>query len=234
MNQCNDSADLNAVAKTAVRLFLERWRKKYKSSVKHWLIPEKGHVGTERLHLHGILWVPREFKKEDLDERWQNGFTYVGYSMNKKCIQYVTKYITKQDERGFNGRIFASKGIGYSYLGKLDARDNEYRGRDTKETMRLENGYRAALPIYMRNKLYTETQRENLWLFKLEKQKRYILGREFDVSTEAGLANYEYALREAQKKSVSKGYIDFQKKWEENRNTKTNTKNLHNFRGEFW
>ena len=34
----------NAVATIAVRRFLERWRKKYKKSVKHFLITELGHL----------------------------------------------------------------------------------------------------------------------------------------------------------------------------------------------
>ena len=44
----------NETAKTAIRLFLERWRKKYGRSTKHWFITELGHDNTERLHLHGI------------------------------------------------------------------------------------------------------------------------------------------------------------------------------------
>ena len=41
----------NEVATLGVRRFLERWRKKYKKSVKHWLITELGHENTERIHL---------------------------------------------------------------------------------------------------------------------------------------------------------------------------------------
>ena len=33
----------NEIITKAVRRFLERWRKKYKKSVKHWLITELGH-----------------------------------------------------------------------------------------------------------------------------------------------------------------------------------------------
>ncbi|AXH74827.1 MAG: replication initiator protein [Microviridae sp.] len=47
----------NAVATQAVRYFLERWRKKYKKSVRHWLVTELGHNGTERIHMHGIIWT---------------------------------------------------------------------------------------------------------------------------------------------------------------------------------
>ena len=47
----------NAIATKAVRLFLERWRKKHKKSLRHWLVTELGHNGTENIHLHGIIWT---------------------------------------------------------------------------------------------------------------------------------------------------------------------------------
>ena len=33
----------NQIATHAVRLFLERWRKKHKTSIRHWLVTELGH-----------------------------------------------------------------------------------------------------------------------------------------------------------------------------------------------
>ena len=50
----------NQIATLATRRFLERWRKKYKKSVKHWLITELGHEGTENIHLHGIIWTNKD------------------------------------------------------------------------------------------------------------------------------------------------------------------------------
>ena len=47
----------NKIATRATRLFLERWRKKHKKSVKHWLVTELGNAGTENMHLHGIIWT---------------------------------------------------------------------------------------------------------------------------------------------------------------------------------
>ena len=46
----------NEIATVAMRRFLERWRKKYKVSLRHWFITELGHTGTENIHLHGIIW----------------------------------------------------------------------------------------------------------------------------------------------------------------------------------
>ena len=56
-NNPNNYIRYNAVATLAVRRFLERWRKKYKKSVKHWLITELGQNETERIHLHGIIFT---------------------------------------------------------------------------------------------------------------------------------------------------------------------------------
>ena len=47
----------NAIATLAVRRFLERWRKKHKKSVRHWLVTELGHGTTEHVRIHGILWT---------------------------------------------------------------------------------------------------------------------------------------------------------------------------------
>ena len=61
----------NEIATIATRHFLERWRKEYKKSVKHWLVTELGHTGTERLHIHGILWT--EENNKTISKIWKNG-----------------------------------------------------------------------------------------------------------------------------------------------------------------
>ena len=38
----------NAIAAYAIRKFLERWRKKFKKSLRHWLVTELGHNGIEK------------------------------------------------------------------------------------------------------------------------------------------------------------------------------------------
>ena len=75
-----------AIATYAVRHFLERHRKKYKKSIRHWLITELGHKGTENLHLHGILWKQ---DISDINEIWQYGYTWAGYNVNNKNENYV-------------------------------------------------------------------------------------------------------------------------------------------------
>ena len=96
----------------AVRRFLERWRKKYKKSVKHWLVTELGHQGTERIHLHGIIFTKET--SETIQNIWKYGNIWVGTFVNTKTINYIIKYITKIDEdhKGFKSIILSSAGIG--------------------------------------------------------------------------------------------------------------------------
>ena len=47
----------NEIARKGVRRFLERWRKHNGKSIKHWLVTELGHEGTENIHLHGIIFT---------------------------------------------------------------------------------------------------------------------------------------------------------------------------------
>ena len=95
----------NAIAARATRLFLERWRKKYKKSLRHWLITEIGHNGTENIHMHGIIWTDSE-KIKTLAEIWNYGYIWDGNKRNEKkenyvnakTVNYITKYITKKDD----------------------------------------------------------------------------------------------------------------------------------------
>ena len=43
----------NEVCRLAVRRYTKRWIAKYKKSLRHWMITEKGQTNTERIHMHG-------------------------------------------------------------------------------------------------------------------------------------------------------------------------------------
>ena len=160
----------NAIATKAVRLFLERWRKKYKKSLRHWLITELGHAGTEHLHIHSIIWTDH---LDDVKNVWQYGFVWIGNMKNGKrenyvnarTVNYITKYVTKMDAKHLNYKpiILTSAGIGGNYDGK----NNRYNGEDTKEYYRTSTGHKMAMPVYWRNKIYTDDEREQLQLYQL-------------------------------------------------------------------
>ena len=161
--------DDNAVATLAIRRFLERWRKKYKKSVKHFFVTEKGHKGTKRIHLHGII---KSRNLEDIKRIWGYGFVWPrrDYDMSKnyvndKTINYIVKYITKLDNvnKDFNPKILASPGIGASYQLTKEFNLHKFNNEFTKDYYRLKTGHKIANPLYYRNLLYTDEQKDILW-----------------------------------------------------------------------
>lgn len=204
-----EKTQYNEIAIIAVRRFLERWRKLYKKSIKHWLITELGHTGTERIHLHGLLWGDKT-KYENI---WKYGWVYIGDYVNNKTINYIIKYVTKidLDHKNYQPIILTSPGIGNNYTNKHNAQLNKFNDEVNKETNELyttKEGFKLPLPIYYRNKLYNEDEREELWLQKLNKEERYILGKKISIKTPQGQKLYELAQKEAQKKSKQLGYGD--------------------------
>lgn len=204
---------LNEIATLAVRRFLERWRKKYKKSVRHWLVTELGHEGTERIHLHGIIFTDK--CKEEIEERWAYGWIHIGDYVSERTINYITKYITKidQDHKEYKPKVLTSSGIGKEYINNIDSKNNKYKGKETDETYRFRNGTKANLPIYYRNKIYSEEEREELWLQKLDKEERWICGEKIDISK--GEEEYYKTLKYYQDKNKRLGYGDDKKTWEE-------------------
>ncbi|MEM1986719.1 MAG: hypothetical protein QXQ24_08285 [Nitrososphaeria archaeon] len=203
----------NLVATRAVRLFLERWRKKYKKSVKHWFITELGSYSTERIHLHGIIFTNQPTNV--IQEIWKYGNIWIGNYVNNKTINYIIKYCTKIDptHKNYVPQILCSKGIGKGYLNRLDSQINKFKGTETKEYYRTKEGFKLSLPVYYRNKLYTEEEREQLWLNMLDKQERYILGNRIDISN--GEDEYYLKLKWAQSFNKNIGYGDDSKDWQE-------------------
>ena len=98
--------------------------------------------------------------------------------LNEKSVGYCVKYVSKADpvHKEFNGKIFASKGLGKSFLNRGDKNINKFDGENTKEYYRTPSGIKIALPMYYRNKIWTEEEREQLWLQKLNAGDRYVRG----------------------------------------------------------
>lgn len=200
----------NEIAKIAVRRFLERWRRKYGKSIKHWLITELGqekkkgmHQGTENIHLHGIIFTD---KPEAIRERWQYGFVYIGDYVSNRTINYCVKYYTKTDllHREYQAKILTSAGIGKNYINRLDKERNKFNGEKTKETYKTDDGKEINLPTYWRNKIYTDEEKEQLWIQKLDKNERWVDGIKIDTSK--GMDEYYKALETARAKNERLGY----------------------------
>lgn len=204
----------NAVATKAIRLFLERWRKKHKKSLRHWLITELGGNGTENVHLHGIVWTDE--KLEEVERAWKHGFVWRGKMVggrlvnyvNESTVNYLIKYVTKIDEihKEYRGVILTSAGIGRDYMEHPDSNNNRYAGTRTNETYRSRTGHRTAIPIYWRNKIYSEEEREELWKQKLDRQTRYVGGQKIDISKSE--KDYYRALKHYRALNIELGYKD--------------------------
>ena len=123
----------NAIATYAIRHFLESWRKKNGKSLRHWLVTELGHQGTENIHLHGIVWTD---EIERIRHTWKYGFSWTGKEINGKIHNYVNqrtvnysvKYVNKMDldHLYYNPIILTSAGIGADYIKTLNAHLNRF------------------------------------------------------------------------------------------------------------
>lgn len=201
----------NKTATLAVRRFLERWRKGFKASVKHWLVTELGQKNTERIHLHGIIFtdMPNEIKRI-----WKYGNVWIGDYVNEKTVNYIVKYIHKTDplHKYFIPKVLCSKGIGSNYLNRIDSNKNRYNEKKTDQLYTTRSGIKLALPTYYRNKIYTDNEREALWMKLLDEQTRYVNGIKIDVSESD--QDYFNVLHEQRNENKRLGYGDDSIDWE--------------------
>lgn len=207
----------NRVAKLAVRRFYERWRKRTGKSIRHWIVTELGHEGTERIHMHGIVWTD---EAEWIEKTWQYGKVWRGDEIKGEMtnyvdgstIGYIVKYITKVDHkhRGYKSCIITSAGIGECYVRK-NKEYHRYRGEMTNDHYRLPDGGKIALCRYWREKLYTEKQREEMWIRKIDKGIIYIGGEEINADDTEQIEELRKYYR---KENIKMGYRK-EKTWEE-------------------
>jgi len=201
----------NEIATIGIRRYLERWRKKHKKSVKHWFITELGQHSTENIHLHGIMFTD---EINDISDIWGYGYVYIGDYVNSKTINYITKYVTKTDikHKEYTQKILCSKGIGSNYTNTHNSKLNKYNDEKTDETYKVRQGQKINMPTYYRNKIYTDEEKESLWINKLNQQIRYVNGLKIDISK--GEKIYYDALKAAQIRNKRLGYGDNEVNWE--------------------
>lgn len=147
-----------------VRRFLERIRKKYKRSIRHWLITEYGDE-TKRLHLHGLLFdLP--FDRHLLHKFWTFGF--ISYSLiTARRISYVTSYVNKSlkndriEDPRYHQKIFTSPGLGASFVSPSTIAHSKVDGHPVPFMYNRSN-HAVALPRYYRSKIFSEDDLEDL------------------------------------------------------------------------
>lgn len=166
-NNENLPSDNNLVKKD-VQDFMKRLRKYYKDiKIRYFFAGEYG-TKKQRPHYHAIIYGLRapEHKKKSIlnwkyakflaDNIWKKGYCFVGY-VDKKCINYVSKYIMKKYYiDGYMPKdlvqpfTLKSAGIGLSWLKEhmIKVCDDIY----THKTVKVFNA-RIGYPRYYRKKL---------------------------------------------------------------------------------
>lgn len=96
-----------------------------------------------------------------------------------------------------------------------DSKRNNYKKDGTREYYVNSKGYKMNLPPYLRNKIYTEEEKEKLWIEKLDKQERYVDGSRVDVSENDD--KYYKLLYEAREKNERLGYGNDEINWDKRR-----------------
>lgn len=185
----------NDIATKANRLFLERLRKKYNIKLTHWCITELGSK-KGRIHIHGIFFIKEnqdvKYIKDKIKREWDFGWNYLGYVDQGKTINYITKYMLKENEnfKEFKPKVLASQKIGIGFIEK-NKRFYKYIEKNGKveanTKMEYLDGRETYLIKYYKEKLYTTEERENILLSILDENKRKINSRVFkgyDLETE--------------------------------------------------
>jgi hypothetical protein len=201
----------NEVVVLAVKRFRERWRKKTKKSPRHWLVSELGDKNG-RIHMHGIVYG----SKEMIEEKWGYGFVDVKEHVNDVSISYITKYITKVDvkHKGYRPKICTSPGIGAGYIERSKGKHTYVKG-NTRTDYRLRNGVKVALPRYWKEKLWTEDEREEMWIEMLDKDERWIGGEKIQKKYDREDEQETELRKYWQERNERLGYGKREKKWDE-------------------
>ena len=153
--------------KKMVRRFLERVRSKYKKSIRHFLITERGE-DFNRLHFHGFFIDP-PCPPNEFYNLWYYGFVKIkpvidsDHTLSQQ-ISYCTSYVTK----GRKGKlplvlapedkplVLVSPGIGRSYVDKYK---NFHHQSNLLFSQAFDfNGSLRSLPRYLRNYVFTDDE----------------------------------------------------------------------------
>lgn len=166
----------NEIASKGLRLFLERVRKDTGKSMRHWCVTELGE-DKDRIHLHGIFFGQRS--AELIKKHWKYGFIFIGQYCNSRSVNYMTKYMLKVDTKHpeFKQIVLASAGIGSGYF---DRPDWQWQKQNYKRievpTYTFRNGTKMAMPKYYKDKLFTEEERNKMWINNLNRGILWIYG----------------------------------------------------------
>ena len=105
--------------------------------------------------------------------------------------------MTKKDEDNpdYIGIVLCSKGLGANYA-KIMAYKHEWNKEKTIITYRARNGADLPLPRYYKTQLYTEDQRQLLWLYAEEKGVKWVKGFKVEAANTVNKEYYETLVKQ--------------------------------------
>lgn len=171
--------------------FLDNIRKQYGKDIRHWFVCEFGSL-RGRPHYHGILFncppdlvnafTGKEGEHRVISNKWKYGLTFTGFVNDATC-KYVSKYVSKNlNGKNVRPRLISSVGLGLSYL-----KQNAYLHKDADGNctpLVVVGGKLMALPRYYFNKIFTQTDKENMLLDRYLHPAYYWQGVKYDNKDE--------------------------------------------------
>lgn len=186
--------DDNYICKVALRRFLERYRKKYGVSLRHFMVTELGGQ-NDRIHMHGMIvdckcgfWKRNKYFADIplLTDLWSYGFVFIGWC-NDRSISYITKYLMKVDSKhlDFRPKLFVSPGFGKMYV----VRNSQYHRDHDIWYCYTSSGYKISMPRYYKLKIWSDLERLLHWSYMIDNPPPYVLnGITYDTETDYLLA----------------------------------------------
>ncbi|UPW40938.1 replication initiator protein [Sigmofec virus UA08Rod_6079] len=201
-------ADYNSVVIFAVRRFLERYRKKYKVSLRHLFVTELGGE-YDRIHVHGLIIGSKTdvkfhhkrygipvYRSPELEKLWSYGFIYLE-GCSERCVSYILKYIMKQDPQhpDYKPCLLVSPGLGKDYCNSSNIVIHHSIPGGMWYCV-ASSGWKVAMPRYYKLKIFTEEEREARRKELLDNPPPFVFhGREFDSEESYRLFIYNYFRR---------------------------------------
>jgi hypothetical protein len=193
--------------------FMKRLRKKQekysKVKLRYYGVGEYG-TKTWRPHYHVLVMNLAPAILYYLDEIWPKGHVHVG-DANERTIHYITKYHVNVDKTKteFNGEDILPKeftsmsgGLGRKYL-----EDNKaWQKSGTGKLYIMNNGFKQPLPKYMREKLFTQEEKDLLVEIGMQ-EGRKVYSKEFDRLYKLGYSNPDAKMARRNKEAGEK-YLD--------------------------
>ena len=143
--------------------------------------------------------------KKQLDRRLLLQWEVLQRKDNKLRIKIHDKKRHRQPR--IYGKSICSPGLGAGYVKRIGKR-HEWKGENTKEDYYTRRGTYIALPKYYKYKLFTEDQREQLWINRENSGEKFVGNFKVKITDEESeeyyntLRDHRYRDWETDRKSV--------------------------------